>query len=271
MQRYTANKDDKENLQNMSENLIPETGTSEQNQPAQNSPALQKDLTENLPTPKKKKSKKKKKKGQQKQSHNTSQEATQASLSAPLGEEGEPLTMGDSEALESLPVTPEVIITLPVKPDEWFIKPETYDEEGNLLTEETFIFLKDGVDIINMPLTETNFEGLLKLLIQKFPPKHEDETQADRFHIRKPLDNEETNPVMTLTQKNRILATTEMDQKTLKRLIKALQGHVEQRSPVTTWLNNWWHKHKILRVLVCIAALPLALVLLYTVFWGMTH
>jgi hypothetical protein len=192
-------------------------------------------------------------------------------LSAPYEPQAEPRTDPNSSPLERATETPEVVLTLPVKPDEWFISPATYDRDGNQLTEETFIYLKEGIDIVTIPFNETNFEGLAKLLTERFAPD-ESNTEADFFHIRTPFsDTEEANPVMTLTQKNRILATTSLDQKSLKRLIKALQKHVERPPTLTSWLVRWWGKHKIWRVILMIASLPVVLFLLYSVFWGVTH
>ena len=192
-------------------------------------------------------------------------------LSAPASPAAEPLIEDNSNALDALPPVPQTILNLPIKPDEWFIQPATYDEENNPLTEETFTFLKDGIEVISMPLTEQNFSGLSQLLNEHFS-ENSSSTEADFFHIRKPLsDSEEADPVMTLTQKNRILASTSLDQKSLKQLIRALQKHVEKPTTVTTWLNRWWKKHKIWRVILIIASLPVVLLFLYTVFWGVTH
>lgn len=192
-------------------------------------------------------------------------------LSAPYEPQAEPRTDPDSSLLERDTEVPESVLSLPVKPDEWFISPATYDREGNQLTEETFIYLKDDISIVTIPFNATNFEGLTKLLTERFTPD-ESNTEADFFHIRTPLsDAEELNPVMTLTQKNRILATTSLDQKSLKRLIKALQKHVERPPTITSWLIRWWGKHKIWRVILMIASLPVVLFLLYSIFWGVTH
>jgi hypothetical protein len=256
----------KETHGNMSEN---QTDTTNENMSEQSETQIPDAQSMTAHPPKRKK--KSKKKGANKGIQKGSGEALQASVSAPVSSQAEPLTEEDHSLLESHIAAPQTIINLPVKPDEWFIQPATYDNEGNLLTEETFTFLKDGIEVITMPLNENNFGGLSHLLKERFADEEEN-TTADYFHVRKPLsDSEESDPVMTLTQRNRILATTSLDQKTLKKLIRALQKHVEQKSPVTTWLNNWWGKHKILRVLLIIAALPLAAMLLYTIIWGATH
>lgn len=222
-------------------------------------------------TSKPEKKKKNKKKGGKKGSKTVFYDASGAPMSAPITPQAEPLTEEIYSPAQSLPEAPLVTLTLPAKPDEWFIQPASYDQNGDMLTEETFIFLKDGIEIVKMPLSEQNFGTLSLLLSERF--NHDmTNTEADQFHIRKPLsDSEESDPVMTMTQKNRILATTSLDQKTLKRLIRALQSYVIQNSPVTTWLNKWWKKHKVWRVFVVIATVPIALFLLYTVYWGSTH
>jgi hypothetical protein len=220
--------------------------------------------------PKPKKKKKNKKKEEKPRSKTVFYDATGAPVSAPVGGQAEPLIQENYSPVESLAAAPQTVLELPAKPDEWFIQPATYDREGNLLTEEIFIFLKDSIEIVKMPLNEDNFAGLSQLLNERF--NNNASTEADFFHVRKPLtDSEESDPVMTLTQGKRILATTSLDQKTLKRLIKALQTHVIQSSPVTAWLNRWWKKHKFWRVILVIGAIPAGLVLLYTIYWGSTH
>lgn len=221
--------------------------------------------------PKTKKKKKKKNKAGKNKAKTVFYGPSGELLSAPYKPQAEPLTDPDSVLLERATEVPESTLTLPVKPDEWFISPATYDRDGNQITEETFIYLKDGIDIVTIPFNENNFEGLAKLLRERFAPD-ESNTEADFFHIRTPFsEEEETNPVMTLTQKNRILATTSLDQKSLKRLIKALQKHVERSPTITSWLVRWWRKHKIWRVILTIASLPVILFLLYSIFWGVTH
>lgn len=180
-----------------------------------------------------------------------------------------PVTGASDNLSEAVTAVPQTILNLPVKPDEWFIKPATHDESGNIITEETFIFLKEGIEVISMPLTGQNFSGLYAILTERFQTTDDASREADYFHIRKPLaGSAEVHPVMTLTQHKRILATTTLDQPTLKQLIRALQVHVDQRSPVTTWMKKWWKKHKILRVLLVILLLPFALAVLYSVIWG---
>ena len=219
-----------------------------------------------------KNSKKKKKKNKNKVTRKSPSEALLEGVeTSQSASESEYPTVAPEEYSNPAEALPEALFTLPVKPDEWFIQPATYDNEGNLLTEEIFTFLKDGTPIISMPLTEGNFAGLSHILNERFPSQ-DSSHEADFFHIRKPLsDSEDANPVMTLTQRDRILATTVLDQKTLKKLISALQKHVIQTSPVTAWLNRWWKKHKVWRVILCIAAAPFAALLLYTIFWGATH
>lgn len=226
---------------------------------------------ESVPEPKAKKKKKKKKSATKTGSRTVFYGPSGEPLSAPRGSEAEPLTDLNSSPLEALTDAPQTVLTLPVKPDEWFISPAIYDRDGDLVTEETFTYLKDGIEIITLPFNQNNFEGLSQLLTERFTPP-ETNTEADFFHIRKPLSNsDEADPVMTLTQKSRILATTSLDQKALKQLIKALQKHVEKPTTFTAWLNRWWGKHKIWRVILTIAALPLVLFLLYSIFWGATH
>jgi hypothetical protein len=226
---------------------------------------------ETAPELKTKKKKKKKKSSTKSDSKTVFYGLSGEVLSAPRDSEAEPLTNLNSSPLEAPTAAPQTVLTLPVKPDEWFISPATHDEEGNLTAEETFTYLKDGIEIISMPLNRSNFEGLTQLLTERFAPP-ETNTEADFFHIRKPLtDSDEADPVMTLTQKSRILATTSLDQKTLRQLIKALHKHVEKPTTVTTWLNRWWGKHKIWRVILMIAALPFVLLFLYSIFWGATH
>lgn len=226
---------------------------------------------ESAPESKPKKKKKKKKPSTKTGSKTVFYGPSGEVLSAPRAPQAEPLTNPNSSPLEAPTATPQTVLTLPVKPDEWFISPAIYDREGDLVTEETFTYLKDGIEIISLPFNQNNFEGLSQLLTERFTSP-ETNTEADFFHIRKPLtDSDEADPVMTLTQKNRILATTSLDQKALKQLIKALQKHVEKPNTFTSWLNRWWSKHKIWRVILVIAALPLALFLLYTIFWGATH
>lgn len=221
--------------------------------------------------PKTKKKKKKKKHSSKNGSKTIFYGPSGEPLSAPREPQAEPLTTPISSPLEELTGVPETVLNLPVKPDEWFINPATYDRDGNLITEETFTYLKEGIEIVTVPFNEANFEGLAQLLTERFIST-ENNTEADYFHIRTPLsDSDEPNPVMTLTQKNRILATTSLDQKSLKHLIKALHKHVEKPTTVTSWLNRWWGKHKILRIILMIAALPIVLFLLYTIFWGATH
>jgi hypothetical protein len=226
---------------------------------------------ESVPEPKAKKKKKKKKSATKTSSKTVFYGPSGEVLSAPKAPQAEPLTNPNSSPLEAPTAIPQTVLTLPVKPDEWFISPAIYDRDGDLLVEETFTYLKDGIEIISLPFNQNNFEGLTQLLAERFTPP-ETNTEADFFHIRKPLsDSDEADPVMTLTQKNRILATTSLDQKTLKQLIKALQKHVEKPTTITAWLNRWWGKHKIWRVILTIAALPLVLFLLYSIFWGATH
>ena len=225
----------------------------------------------NTEPPHPKKKKKNKKKAEKKATRTVFYGPTGERLSAPIAPQAEPLTEEDSSTSQSLTEAPQTILNLPVKPDEWFIQPAIYDENSNLVAEETLTFLKDGIEVISMPLNEENFSTLSHLLNERFSTP-DDSTEADYFHIRKPLsDSEDVDPVMTLTQRNKILATTVLDQKTLKQLIKALQIHVIQTHPVTDWMNRWWKKHKIWRVILIIAAVPFALLFLYSIFWGATH
>lgn len=215
--------------------------------------------------------KKKKKQGNKNRAKTVFYDPSGQPLSVPNLSPAEPLTTENSTPVEDHTEVPQTILTLPIQPDEWFIQPATYDEDNNLLTEETFTYLKDGTEVISIPLNHDNFSGLFQLLSDRFASDRED-TTADFFHVRKPLtDKEESDPVMTLTQRNRILATTSLDQKTLKRLINALQKHLEKPTTVTTWLKRWWRKHKVWRVIFVITSLPVALILLYTVVWGATH
>lgn len=264
----------KRNSQEMSDNQ-----TSEQlnNIEAEPSPELTQEPetsithVEDVNTTKPKKKKKKNKNGSKPSVKTVFYGPSGQALSAPVGSEAEPLTYANSNALEDLPQVPQTVLNLPVKPDEWFIHPATHDEENNQITEETFTFLKDGIEIISMPLNHDNFEALSQLLNERFTTSNAS-TEADFFHIRKPLtDSEDSDPVMTLTQKNRILASTSLDQKSLKQLIRALQKHVEKPTTATVWLNRWWKKHKIWRVILIIASLPVVLLFLYTIFWGVTH
>lgn len=226
---------------------------------------------ETVPELKTKKKKKKKKPSTKSNSKTVFYGPSGEVLSAPREPQAEPLTNPISSPLEAPTAQPQIVLNLPIKPDEWFINPATYDENENLVTEETFTYLKDGIEIISIPFNEHNFEGLSQLLAERFT-QIETNTEADFFHIRKPLtDADAVNPVMTLTQKNRILATTSLDQKTLRQLIKALHKHVEKPKTVTSWLNRWWRKHKIWRVILLIASLPFVLFLLYSIFWGATH
>lgn len=225
------------------------------------------------PTPEKKTKKKKKKK------KNTNKSGSKTVFYGPSGEvlsapreaKVKPHTNTNYKPLEGSTALPQTVLNLPVKPDEWFINPAIYDENETIISEETFTYLKDGIEIISIPFNQQNFEGLTKLLTERFAPS-DINTEADFFHIRKPLiDSDTVDPVMTLTQKNRILATTSLDQRTLKQLIKALHKHVEKPKTVTSWLNRWWKKHKIWRVILTIAALPFVTILLYSIFWGATH
>lgn len=235
-------------------------------------PSAEEALTSQTAQPVKPKKKKKKKKANNpsvKAFKDPAHKVSDNPLEASNSSEEVPDTTGENSSSEELPATPTTILSLPVKPDEWFVTPATHDEEGNIVTEQTFVFLHNGIEVINMPLTEANFTGLTTFLNERFPSE---DTNADYFHIRKPmLGSDEAHPVMTLTQNNRILATTVLDQKTLKKLIRALQSHIIQTSPVSAWLKRWWGKHKVLRVFVVIAAIPSALLLIYTGFWGMTH
>lgn len=253
----------------MSDKQSPKTKTIKNTHPElnpdQNNPANTPD--QKAKTKKKKQNKKKKKNTDKQQAKTIFYDATGAPLSASKPPQAEPLTNHNYSPAESLPATPQTLLELPVKPDEWFIQPAINDDTDN---EETLIFLKDGIEIVKLPLNEKNFGTLSQLLTERF--NFNQDTTADYFHVRKPLtDSEESNPVITLTRKNRILATTSLDQKTLKRLIKSLQSHVTKNAPITTWLNNWWHKHKILRVLLIIGAIPFAIIFIYTVYWGSIH
>lgn len=235
-------------------------------QPSTNSTSSQETAPE-----KKAKKKKKKKKANKSGSKTVFYGPSGEVLSAPREPKAKPPTSTDYKPVEASTAPPQMVLNLPVKPDEWFINPATYDENENIISEETFTYLKDGIEVISIPFNQQNFEGLSKLLTERFAA-YETNTEADFFHIRKPLlDSDAVDPVMTLTQKNRILATTSLDQRTLKQLIKALHKHVEKPKTVTSWLNRWWRKHKIWRVILSIAALPFVLIFLYSIFWGFTH
>lgn len=235
-------------------------------------PSAEEALTSHTAEPVAKNKKKKKKKGNtpsKKAAKGPAHKPSGGAHKASKGSSELPDINKENSALEELPVAPTTVLTLPIKPDEWYVTPATYDDEGNQTAEQSFIFLQDGIEIINMPLTESNFSGLTSFLNERFQPE---DTNADYFHVRKPsLDSDEAHPVMTLTQNSRILATTVLDQKTLKKLIRALQTHVIQTSPVSAWITRWWGKHKIQRVFIVIAAIPAALFLFYTIIWGMSH
>lgn len=200
---------------------------------------------------------------------NTLPEAPTATQKPSQPSKAQPVKKKKKKAVKQPPALPaEKIITLPAKPDEWLVTPATYDENNNLLTEETLTFLQDGIEITTITLNEENFTELNHFFNSRLYTTEEN-TTADTFHIRKPLlGSGETDPIMTMTQGTRILATTLLDQKTLRQLIKLLQKQVIK--PVTTrqWAKNWWAKHKVLRVFVAIFAAPAILFIIYSLGWA---
>lgn len=208
--------------------------------------------------------KKKKSKSKNKNKAGKSKKKAQDTLSPVLTE----TTIPANEVTEVEPVL-ETVFTLPVKPDEWLIKPAVYDEEGNVETPERFVFMKDDLEVVTINFTQENFTGLTAILRERFT---DESVEADLFHIRNPYTEDgNDNPVMTLTRHGTILATTQLDQPTLKKLIRTLQRNVKRKTPFTQWANNWWNKHKVLRVFAIIGGLPVALVVLYSIFWGLGH
>lgn len=156
--------------------------------------------------------------------------------------------------------------TLPVKPDEWYIHPATYTAEGAILEEERFVFYKDSQEIISLPLTTENFATLTGTLHTRFA---DTDYTPDNWNIKQPLNHE--NPVMSLTKNGYVLAATELDQKTMKAMVKALNGHIIKPPTLTKHFGNWWAKHKVLRVFLTLALIPVALLIMYSLLWGLQN
>lgn len=169
----------------------------------------------------------------------------------------------------SLETAPEAQFTLPVEPDEWLLRPALYDEEGNEIQEEVFVFRSQGYDIITLPVTETNFRDILNTLHIKL---NEDEYTPDHWVVKEPLNTDlNPNPVMSLSKNGRVLAATQLDQKTLKQMVKALDAYIEKPPTAPKTIQKWWLKHKVARVFASLGILPVFLIVLYALFWGLQH
>lgn len=163
----------------------------------------------------------------------------------------------------------EAQFTLPVEPDEWLLRPALYDEEGNEVQEEIFVFRSQGYDIITLPATETNFRDILNTLHIKF---NEDEYTPDHWVVKEPLNTDlNPNPVMSLSKNGKVIAATQLDQKTLKQMVKALDAYIEKPPTAPKTIQKWWLKHKVARVFASLGILPVFLIVLYALFWGLQH
>lgn len=165
------------------------------------------------------------------------------------------------------PVSEPTTFILPVLPDEWLVLPEEKDEDDNIITEERFVFFKEGVEIVNLPFTESNFAGMYKVLSNRFG--HSDYI-PDHWTIKEPLTSD-SDPVMSLSLEGRVLAATSLDQTALKKMVKALQQHIVKPPTLSRWFSKWWEKHKVLRVFASFAMLPVFISLIFAVVWGLQH
>jgi hypothetical protein len=198
-------------------------------------------MTDYTPKPKKKN---KKKKASQKQGQSTVSQASDGGVQTLPG------------VVE--PEAPPTFI-LPVKPDEWLVVPE---EDG----EPRFVFYSEGVEIISLPFTEENFSGLHTVLRNTFP---DEDTVPDHWNIAAPLEGED--PVMSLTKNGKLLAASTLDQAALKRMVKALNSHIIRTPSFATSFSGWWLKHKVLRIFLSLAMLPVFITIIYAIIWGIRN
>jgi hypothetical protein len=174
------------------------------------------------------------------------------------------------EGVESLPEEPQQpLLYLPVRPDEWLIVPQQVDGAEEGVTEDYFVFLKEGIEVISLPYTEDNFSGLLTVLSQNFIS---DETIPDTWTINTPLSADpDADPVMSLSRNGRLLAATTLDQDALKRMVKALNSHIIKPPMLSKTVSEWWMKHKVLRIFASAALLPVLIAIIAALVWGIQN
>lgn len=175
-------------------------------------------------------------------------------------------TKNDVKRLEN---TTETQFTLPVEPDEWVIQPALYDETGNEIQPETFVFKSNGFNIITLPVTETNFRELLNTLHIRL---NEADYTPDHWVVKEPLNADlNPNPIMSLSKNGRVLAATQLDQSTLKQMVKALDRYIIKPPTAPKTIQKWWLKHKVARVFASLGILPIILIILYALSWSLQH
>jgi len=212
--------------------------------------------------------KRKKKAAAKKKAANKAAQQAKAGKSKNAQSDSKSLKNADRPTTPEEPVTP--LFTLPVQPDEWFVVPGEKDPEGNLLTPDRFVFLKENNEIISLDFTEKNFGGLHTVMNNTFI---NEDIIPDHWSINVPLisDDDENNPVMSLSKNGKILAATSLDQASLKKMSRAINRHIVRPPTITKSFGEWWLRHKYLRVLLSVVMLPIISLILYALVWGLSH
>jgi len=173
---------------------------------------------------------------------------------------------GKKKHKQSPPPPPETVVTLPVIPDRWELKPAVFNENGEQLTVEHLVFYLNNQPVMTVEEPETKLQTLLNVFFNRDP---EGKLIPDSWTIKTPTSETETDPVMTFTRNGRVLATTVLDQKRLKSISRALNRHIYKPAGISTLMKRWWLKHKVGRVFLVLLFLPLLFGIAYSFVWGL--
>ena len=153
-----------------------------------------------------------------------------------------------------------------LKPDRWLITPISYLEDGTEVSSE-LIYYKNDKPIMKIPVTEDNFRDLLEALQVRFST-NDNSITPDEWFIRTPpvtVTNPTPEPVLSFTNKTRVLMALPMNQDFLKKFSKSIDTYVVKAPAKSFLMNSWWKKHKFWRVVLLILIFPFFFALLTSI------